>query len=127
MEIIIKEIAGYVALGVEIVGIAAIAVGSLEAAVSTFRVLLLTSTLEQKREVWMRYARWLIAGLTFQLAGDIVHSAIAPSWDDIGRLAAIAAIRTFLTYFLGRDMADVRTLPAHRDQHQAGNTGLGSE
>ena len=54
----------------------------------------------------MRYAHWLVAGLTFQLASDIVHSAIAPTWNEIGQLGAIAVIRTFLTYFLDRDLAE---------------------
>ena len=38
------------------------------------------------------------------LAADIVRSIIAPSWNDIGQLAAIAVIRTFLNYFLERDL-----------------------
>jgi len=42
------------------------------------------------------------------LAGDIVHTAVAPTWDDIGRLAAIAVIRTFLTFFLDRDIKEAR-------------------
>ncbi len=58
----------------------------------------------------MRYARWIVAGLTFQLAGDIVHTAVAPTWDEIGRLGAIAVIRTFLAYFLDRDMEERRRL-----------------
>ena len=53
---------------------------------------------------------WLVAGLTFQLASDIVRSAIAPTWNDIGQLGAIAVIRTFLTYFLDRDLAEQRRL-----------------
>ena len=40
----------------------------------------------------------------YMLAADIVRTAIAPSWDDIGQLAAIAVIRTFLNYFLERDL-----------------------
>ncbi len=55
--------------------------------------------------VWMRYGHWLVAALTFQLAADILESALAPSWEDIGRLAAIAVIRTFLNYFLERDLS----------------------
>ena len=50
------------------------------------------------------FAHWLIAGLTFQLAADIVHTTVTPGWDEIGRVAAIAAIRTFLTFFLDRDI-----------------------
>ena len=41
-----------------------------------------------------------MAGLTFQLAADIVHTTVTPGWDEIGRVAAIAVIRTFLTFFL---------------------------
>ena len=52
-------------------------------------------------------ARWLLLGLEFMLAADIVRSAIAPDWNDIGQLAAIAVIRTFLNYFLERDLADM--------------------
>jgi uncharacterized membrane protein len=58
--------------------------------------------------VWLRYARWLVAGLTFQLAADIIETSITTSWDAVGRLAAIALIRTFLNYFLERDLEDVR-------------------
>lgn len=57
--------------------------------------------------VWLRYGRWLVAALTFQLAADIVESALAPDWEDIGRLAAIALIRTFLNYFLERDLSEI--------------------
>ena len=60
----------------------------------------------QFRQVWLRYAHWLVASLTFQLAADIVETTIAPGWEDIERLAAIAAIRTFLNFFIERDMAE---------------------
>jgi len=49
---------------------------------------------------------WLILALEFELAADIVRSAISPSWSDIGQLGAIAAIRTVLNYFLERDIKE---------------------
>jgi uncharacterized membrane protein len=55
----------------------------------------------------VRYARWLVSGLTFQLAADIIETAISPGWLDTGRLAAIAAIRTFLNFFLEHDLMEV--------------------
>jgi uncharacterized membrane protein len=58
--------------------------------------------------VWLRFGRWLVAGLTFQLAADIIETAITPHWEEIGRLAAIAAIRTALSYFLERDLSEIR-------------------
>jgi uncharacterized membrane protein len=46
--------------------------------------------------------------LTIQLAAIIIESPMAPEWDYIGRLAAIAAIRTFRNYFLERDSTELR-------------------
>jgi uncharacterized membrane protein len=60
------------------------------------------------REVLQRYGRWLVAGLTFQLAADIIATSIAPSWEQVGQLGAIAVIRTFLNFFLERDLAELR-------------------
>jgi uncharacterized membrane protein len=39
-----------------------------------------------------------------------VQTSIAPTWDQIGRMAALAAVRTFLTFFLDRDMEAIRRL-----------------
>ncbi|QPP06831.1 DUF1622 domain-containing protein [Streptomyces bathyalis] len=52
--------------------------------------------------------RYLVLGLEFQLAGDVLRTAVAPSFTEIGQLAAIAAIRTALNYFLGREIAHER-------------------
>jgi len=49
--------------------------------------------------------RFLALGLEFQLASDVLRTAIAPTFRAIGELAAIAAIRTALNYFLGREIA----------------------
>jgi uncharacterized membrane protein len=38
------------------------------------------------------------------MGADIVRSVIAPTWFEIGQLGAIAVIRTFLNYFLERDI-----------------------
>ncbi|WP_287279771.1 MULTISPECIES: DUF1622 domain-containing protein [unclassified Okeania] len=46
----------------------------------------------------------LVLALEFLLAADIVATAISPNWNDIGRLAAIAGIRTFLNFFLEKEL-----------------------
>lgn len=60
--------------------------------------------------------RFLALGLEFQLAGDILRTAIAPSFAELGKLAAVAAIRTALNFFLAREIsveaATVRAQPA---------------
>jgi len=53
-------------------------------------------------------ARYLALALEFQLAADILETAISPSWQQIGQLAAIATIRTALNYFLTREIAGER-------------------
>jgi uncharacterized membrane protein len=83
-------------------------VGTVEAFISGIRVMFSSRNGHERRDVWLRHARWLIAGLTFLLAADIIETAITPSWEDIGRIAAIAAIRTALNYFLERDLDEIR-------------------
>ena len=73
-------------------------------------LLIQSATNEERRTVWVRYARRLIAGLTFQLAADIIQTSVAPNWDSIGRLGAIAVISTFLDFFLERDLAKARVI-----------------
>ncbi|MFC5041814.1 DUF1622 domain-containing protein [Ornithinimicrobium kibberense] len=48
--------------------------------------------------------RFLALGLEFQLASDVLTTAVAPTFEEIGKLAAIAAIRTALNYFLAREI-----------------------
>ena len=108
MEELLKPLAEHVALSIEVIGILVVAFGSLEALAAAGRAMFVRLPDTVRREAWLRYARWLAAGLTFQLAGDIVHTAVAPTWDDVGRLAAIAVIRTFLTFFLERDIKELR-------------------
>jgi uncharacterized membrane protein len=67
--------------------------------------------------VWLRLGRWLVAGLTFQLAADVLETAITTSWDEVARLAAIAAIRTFLNYFLERDLGEIRQRSAQSNSN----------
>ena len=68
------------------------------------------------RDIWLRYAHWLVAGLTFQLAADIIETSITTNWESLGRLAAIAVIRTFLNYFLERDLSEVRELQVEKPE-----------
>jgi uncharacterized membrane protein len=89
--------------------LAIISFGAIEAFVRVVGIMLRPSAPNfDRRSIWLQLARWLVAGLTFQLAADIVETAIAPTWDEIGRLAAIAVIRTFLNFFLDRDVEQIR-------------------
>jgi uncharacterized membrane protein len=120
MESMLHEIAHYVALAIEAVAIAIIAFGALEAVIAIIRVGVRPGvTNDDRRAVWLTFARWLVAGLTFQLAADVVNTSFAPTWDELGHLAAIAAIRTFLSYFLDREVEDTREKQHHGRQGPA--------
>lgn len=104
-----------IAVGViDAIAVLIILFGTAIAFVSMVRLMRSRQAGHERRLIWIAYARWLVAGLTFQLAADIIESTIVESWDAVGRLAAIAAIRTFLNYFLERDIAEVRGRDAAR-------------
>lgn len=54
--------------------------------------------------VRLTLGRFIALGIEFQLAADILTTAVAPSYDDLGKLGAIAAIRTVLNYFLAKEI-----------------------
>ena len=60
------------------------------------------------REIWLHFAAWILLALEFALAADLIETVVAPSWEEIGQLGAIAVIRIALGYFLGRDIAEIR-------------------
>jgi len=105
---LLKPVTEWVAVGVELAAVLVIAGAALAAAGSCVLVAVrdrgkIESGIE---EVRLRLARWLAVALEFALAADILRTAVAPSWDDIGKLAAIAALRTLLNFFLQREIAN---------------------
>lgn len=109
MEELFKLTASRIALAVELVSALIIAFGAIEAIVSLLiprRRFEKEGFFHKRRKIFLRFGMWLILGLEFELAADIVRSAISPTWSEIGQLGAIAAIRTFLNYFLERDIRE---------------------
>ena len=58
--------------------------------------------------VRLTLGRFLALCLEFQLASDVLRTAVAPSFRELGQLAAVAAIRTALNYFLSKEIAEER-------------------
>jgi uncharacterized membrane protein len=94
-----------------------IAAGIIVAIVLLLRSALARRGLTDFTQVRLAFARHLALALEFQLAADILSTAIAPSWDRIGKLAAIAVIRTALNYFL---MLEMRSETAKEAQATTG-------
>ena len=106
MEDLFKDAAGRMALGVEAAAVLLIAIGSIGAFARALWWLMPGRHGLGRREIFVRYAVWLMLGLEFELAADIIRSSISPTWTSIGQLGAIAAIRTVLNYFLEKDIAE---------------------
>jgi uncharacterized membrane protein len=105
MEELFHQLAGYIALAVEAVAVLVVAAGAAEAFVRILGILARPGTSHgARKETWRRFGVWLLLGLEFELAADIIQSVIAPTWQEIGMLGAIAVIRTFLNYFLEKDL-----------------------
>jgi uncharacterized membrane protein len=93
---------------IDAIALLAIVVATVEVLAKVVRAMFKPLPDLEAREAWLRYARWLVAALTFQLAADIIETSVSTSWQTIGRVGAIAVIRTFLNYFLERDVAQQR-------------------
>lgn len=92
---------------VEAAAVLVVAFGAAEAFVTLVPVVLRpTVTHGVRKAIWRRFGMWLLLGLEFALAADIIGSVVSPTWEDIGQLGAIAVIRTFLNYFLERDLEE---------------------
>lgn len=93
------------ALAIKAVAVLVVAWGAIEAAIGCVALVVGRQTGHGARKaVWRRFGIWLVLGLEFQLAADIVETVVSPDWVDIGQLGAIAVIRTFLNYFLEKDL-----------------------
>lgn len=100
----VKHISAIVATCSEFIAVVVIVVGGLQAIASMIRALIQSRMPVAPLVVFRGFAGWLVLALEFLLAADILRTAISPTWTDIGQLAAIAAIRTFLNYSLSHDL-----------------------
>ena len=57
-------------------------------------------------EIRLQFGVWLLLALEFQLGADILATTIAPTFESLGKLGAIALIRTFLNYFLNKELVE---------------------
>lgn len=105
-----KTWTGILANYVEIAAAAIIGIAAAEATVRAFWLFLQRQLPpEAKEELRLRLARWLAVALELELGADILRTAIEPTWNELGLLAAIAAIRTALNYFLEKEIARAAT------------------
>ncbi len=107
MEGFLRQAVGDVVVVVEGIGALVIAIGVL-AAFANYALSELRIRPRSYEDVRLSLGRFLALGLEFQLGADILGTAVSPSWSEIGKLGAIAGIRTVLNYFLAQDLTRAR-------------------
>ncbi len=114
MDAALKQLTVFLAGGIEvgaaiIVVAAAIIVGfaAIEATLGAFPLFIPRRTPwgDEVEIIRLRLGRWLTLAIEFELAADILRTAVTPTWNDIGQLAAIVVLRTVLNYFLQREVS----------------------
>lgn len=103
-EEVFRQVAAAAALGIEACVVLIVAFGSAQALIGTISHIGKGLDEDSRRQIWLGYATWILLALEFALAADIIRSAISPTWEEIGKLGAIAAIRTLLNWFLSKDI-----------------------
>jgi len=114
-EATVINLVQWLKLLLETTGAIVIGIGVFIAGYYFFRSLL-PPEIHNYNRIRLILARYLALALEFQLGADIISTAVAPSWDQIGKLGAIAVIRTALNYFLSREMKEEQS-SAHLDEH----------
>ena len=117
MEELLADALGVLVPVVEACGAAVIVVGALWAFVRFAVVGLRDRDAGAFVPVRLTLGRFLALGLEFQLASDVLRTAVAPSFRELGQLAAVAAIRTALNYFLAREIDEERRQIAEARAH----------
>lgn len=103
---IFKEWTNYLAAGIEAAAAILIAIGAIEATLRAIPVLLPSADPGNlhKEAIRIRLGYWLSLALEFELASDILRTAVTPTWNDIGQLGAIVVLRTVINYFLQQEI-----------------------
>jgi len=105
MPELLKQLTVYLAVGIEAAAAIIIGFAAIEATLRAFHLFIHRSDMQtNKEEIRLHLGRWLALALEFELAADVLRTAMTPTWNEIGQLAAIIVIRTAVNFFLQREI-----------------------
>lgn len=107
VEMFVREGVQWLRLLVELTGAVIVALG-VAIGGGRFAAAVLSRRTADFTAIRLVLARYLALALEFQLGADILSTAVAPTWTQIGQLGAVAVIRTALNFFLSREMREER-------------------
>ena len=108
MEEIAKQITINVSHAVEILAAIIIGFAVIKTLYTYFSLLKPLGSKISKQTIRVEFGSSVAVSLELLLGADVLATAVAPSWNDIGKLAAIAVLRTALNYFLERELRDIK-------------------
>jgi len=109
MEEIAKDITINVSHGVEVVAAIVIGIAVIKTLVNYISLLKRSVQKKTREMIGLQFGSSVAVSLELLLGADVLATAVAPSWDDIGKLAAIAIIRTLLNYFLEKELKQMHS------------------
>jgi uncharacterized membrane protein len=109
LELLLEEIVRGVALTLEFAAVLCILAGFVKAMILLFKSRRIKHSPLYNR-LRLEFGGWLVLALEFQLASDILKTAVAPTYEHLIQLGAIAIIRTFLNYFLSKELNELPEL-----------------
>ncbi len=110
MEELVKNWSAWLASGIEVGAAILIGLAALQAIIESALVFVRQrfSPPGTKEEIRLKLGRWLTLALELEVAADILRTAVSPTWNDLGQLAAIVVLRTILNYFLQNEIDRAR-------------------
>jgi len=117
MEEIAKAVTINISHGLEIIAAMIIGAALIRLVINYFGALGINKIILTAEESRVRFGSSVAVALEILLGADVLATAVAPSWNDIGKLAAIAVLRTALNYFLGKELKEIDQQAVAEKQH----------
>lgn len=106
MEEIAKSVTIYISHGVEIFAAVIVGIALVRTLISYIKIF--RQSAEKKEALRVQFGSSVALALELLLGADVLATAVAPSWNDIGKLAAIAILRTALNHFLEKELKHIK-------------------
>lgn len=112
MDISFYDFLGYIVTGINLVGITIVFWGFVVATSAFIRMKFQRhgrgDFLREANAIRAILGTYILFGLEFMIAADIIHTFYKPSQQDLIVLATIVGIRTVISYFLSREVDEAR-------------------
>ena len=117
VELFLADIVGIISLLLEFTAIVCVTIGF----ISTLFLFFKPNTIKPSplhNRLRLKFGGWLALALEFQLASDIIKTTVSPSYEHLIQLGAIAIIRTFLNYFLSKELVELPELISKQSKNE---------